>query len=233
MAISNRTVTPSPVVRLVHRDQNQIRRRLLHRLGISASANRAGLVTSSSVPYDQTSRFPASVRRQPLSQQRPVEPSTNDPIATNKYQVPLKFDSTSKSNRERRSVVRWSTDVSVVEIPSHQDYDETTRRQIWTSLSEIAEEAERNRMEFITDGCDYLKATEENRMINWQGELVHPATYWILYEQDQQRLLHESLAQEISDATNGLDCGLGLANSGGAGGIKRSPTMSSLAALTA
>ena len=70
--------------------------------------------------------------------------------------------------------------MAVLEIPSHREYSEADRLELWTSFDVIDQEMKRNTMEFLADGWDYTKAAEEDVFVRdvRTGEWVHPAT-WI------------------------------------------------------
>ena len=62
-------------------------------------------------------------------------------------------------------------------IPSRHDYAESTRKELWSSLDEIKENALRNEAEFLFDGGDWRECCEEEDMYfdKRSGALVHPA----------------------------------------------------------
>ena len=79
--------------------------------------------------------------------------------------------------------VSFKASVSVVEIPSHRDYDETIRESLWSNGQEIHENACRNKIEFRAEGWDWRNAVMEDSMFQMpNGELLHPATYALLWE---------------------------------------------------
>merc|ERR1712232_815584 len=99
------------------------------------------------------------------------------------------------------------------------------RQRIWMGQEEIEINAQRNRMEFLADGCDYRKVTEENRMMRWKGELIHPASYWFRYEEEQRQLLLEQAHEEelfVASSSSSTKTRMSL---------RKSPTISSLAGM--
>jgi hypothetical protein len=78
---------------------------------------------------------------------------------------PLKGDSTTVDEILKKDVkcLRFHNRVSVTLIPSHRDYNEKEKKQLWTSLEEIRVNAIKNQMELYMDGEDdyYEDATED------------------------------------------------------------------------
>ncbi|CAB9511063.1 expressed unknown protein [Seminavis robusta] len=84
--------------------------------------------------------------------------------------------------------VQFHTCVSVIEIPSHRDYDRASRRNIWNSPQVLEQNVQRNTYEYWAEGLDWRNATEEKDMIRTRkGRLVHPATW---------KLIHENIANQ-------------------------------------
>lgn len=64
----------------------------------------------------------------------------------------------------------------VVEIPSHRDYTALEKRDIWTSLQVLREQAKRNRIEWFWEGCEVDQVVEEDAFSHdSNGCLKHPA----------------------------------------------------------
>ena len=197
MTTTSTLAADAPIV--VHRDTHQIRKRLLTSLGFQG-------------PSGAPSIAKGTVTSTPRLSCHQEDCSIDDQSCT------------SNSNKRR---VRFAAAASVQEIPHHCDYDEETRRSIWMGTREIDTNAKRNRLEYLADGFDYRKVTEEKSMMRWNGELVHPATYWVLYEEEQERLLREEFLVGIPTVSSSSSFG------GGGMPIKKSPTMSSLAGMAA
>jgi len=77
---------------------------------------------------------------------------------------------------DKRQRVQFKEDVTIHEIPSFRDYSDQVRSTMWRNTSEIANDARRNRREFIADGFDWRCACEEESMFldANSGELIHP-----------------------------------------------------------
>jgi len=88
------------------------------------------------------------------------------------------------NNGKKSHVVAFCPAVEIMEIPSHRDYDEATRERLWVTPEEREADKTRNMMEFLVDGWDWRRATEEHCFVRLPGdeggdeyELVHPATW--------------------------------------------------------
>ena len=85
----------------------------------------------------------------------------------------------------RSSSVCFQEEVTVVEIPCRNDYDEETRESIWSSDEEIKRNKKRNMHEFVNETYYSPKhktrswwiCREEEDMVVYNGELIHPCTF--------------------------------------------------------
>lgn len=204
------TMTASTSKSLVHRDQHQIRKRLLNHLGITPSRTATGAPSISKGTVLSTPKLSC----------------TQGNCSSPEWQQEASSCSSSGcSDSQEERHVRFAPDFATREIPSHREYDEETRQSIWMGTREIERNARRNRLEYLADGFNYQKATEEKGMMRINGELVHPATYWIRYEEEQHRLLQEELFGMPSTSSSTPSLG-GMP-------IKKSPTMPSLTGMAA
>jgi hypothetical protein len=81
----------------------------------------------------------------------------------------------------KRCHVSFKETVSVIEIPSHRDYNDDTHNSLWASVREIEQDAQRNMIEFHAEGYDWRNAVlEESMHLLPNGELVHPVTFTLL-----------------------------------------------------
>ncbi|CAB9506755.1 expressed unknown protein [Seminavis robusta] len=73
--------------------------------------------------------------------------------------------------------VQFRSNVTVKRIPSRHEYSPSTRRELWSSLKEIRENALRNEAEFSFDGCNWRECCEEDDMFydKRSDTLIHPA----------------------------------------------------------
>jgi len=83
--------------------------------------------------------------------------------------------SSSKLTTPYKNRIRFYNKVSVVRIPSRDQYPESIRKSIWGSMKEISENARRNSIEFAAEGWDWRRATEDHDMyVAPNGERIHP-----------------------------------------------------------
>ena len=76
----------------------------------------------------------------------------------------------------QRNSVRFHSKVLVMRIPSRSQYTESMKRNMWCSLSGIARSAQRNTIEFTSEGWDWRNAVEEDSMYVHPktGQYIHP-----------------------------------------------------------
>jgi len=99
--------------------------------------------------------------------------------------------SCNNNNIRSRNSVRFHSKVLVMRIPSRNQYPESIKRNLWSSLSEIAKSAQRNTIEFSSEGWNWRSAIEEDSMY------VHPRT--------RQRIHPVHLQRAISTASTKPD----------------------------
>uniref|UniRef100_A0A7S3LF57 Uncharacterized protein n=1 Tax=Amphora coffeiformis TaxID=265554 RepID=A0A7S3LF57_9STRA len=73
--------------------------------------------------------------------------------------------------------VSFSPSVTVHPIPKHSAYSQRIRQTIWTAPSEMQENAARNCIEFAAENWDWRQVAEDQDMVLYQGELVHPVHF--------------------------------------------------------
>jgi len=75
-----------------------------------------------------------------------------------------------------RNSVRFHSKVLVMRIPSRNQYPKSIKRNLWCSLSEIARSAQRNTIEFSSEGWEWRSAVEEESMYIHPktGQYIHP-----------------------------------------------------------
>jgi len=67
---------------------------------------------------------------------------------------------------ERKNKIAFSSTVSVVPIPKHQDYSNRVKTRLWANRNEIQNNAQRNYIEFAAEGWDWRAVTEEKNMFH-------------------------------------------------------------------
>ena len=92
---------------------------------------------------------------------------------------------------ERKNKIAFSSTVSVVPIPKHQDYSKRVKTRLWANRNEIQNNAQRNYIEFAAEGWDWRSVTEEKNMFlcTASGQLIHPVhcrPFYHLYNNKQK-----------------------------------------------
>ena len=83
-----------------------------------------------------------------------------------------------------RRTVRFDNNVLVVPIPSRHAYSNRTKKALWRDRNELRDTIDRNRCEFLSEGCDFSRVLEDQDMYFdvATGEKIHP--YWVESEDD-------------------------------------------------
>jgi hypothetical protein len=162
-------------------DEQQIRSRLLNRLGIydapvmieqqqqqdAAQARRLRILRGMGVGYNLPRPLPDGSS---ASSSRP-------PLAT-PYPEKLKFGSENNTTTTKKKTSRIAFDdqVSVIPIPMRTEYSDRIRSRIWSNRYELHENAQRNAVEFASEGWNWQSVLEDDSMYicSVSGELVHP-----------------------------------------------------------
>ena len=168
------------------KDSQEIRSRLLHRLGIydspsapqpmtAAQHRRVRILRGMGVGYTMFKSPPdGSATRMPLDGAVPFqEKLKNDDVGSGNT---LESDSGAKQKSTR---IAFQDEVEVMPIPTRHEYSERIRSRIWSNRHELQENAERNAVEFASEGWKADNVIEDEGMYicSASGELVHPA--WV------------------------------------------------------
>lgn len=81
------------------------------------------------------------------------------------------------NNTNQRRSVKFHDAVTVYPVPLHTAYSSRIRDTVWTSVSEMEENIARNCLEFSAEHWDAAQVVEDQDMILYHGELVHPVHF--------------------------------------------------------
>eukprot|EP00546_Thalassionema_frauenfeldii_P010640 CAMPEP_0178920408 /NCGR_PEP_ID=MMETSP0786-20121207/14989_1 /TAXON_ID=186022 /ORGANISM="Thalassionema frauenfeldii, Strain CCMP 1798" /LENGTH=190 /DNA_ID=CAMNT_0020594473 /DNA_START=30 /DNA_END=602 /DNA_ORIENTATION=- len=169
-------------------DADQIRARLLHRLGIhneefvsrstpvttAAEQRRLRILREKGLGHSISMVNPpdGSAARIPLDGVVPhLEPLKGRPAFAKSLAPSL-----APPRRQGSRHVIFNDDVSVVDIPMRNEYSKRVQSCMWNSLSDLQKNAQRNTEEFAAEGWNWETVLEDDGMYidASSGELVHP-----------------------------------------------------------
>ena len=73
--------------------------------------------------------------------------------------------------------VFFDTAVKVHLIPARSDYSQRMQAALWTPQEELQQNAARNQFEFAAEEWDYTKVVDDEDMVVYGGERVHPVHF--------------------------------------------------------
>jgi hypothetical protein len=201
------------------RDSQEIRSRLLSRLGIydappgvspgstttstltqpmtAAQHRRVRILRGMGVGYTMFKSPPdGSAVRKPLNgvvpSKEPLKVDLDDDDVEEKDEEVLVAAENSNSSttattttaaaattKRKTTRIAFQDEVDVLPIPTRHEYSDRIKSRIWSNRHELQENAERNAVEFASEGWNWRNVTEDEGMYicSASGELVHPA--WV------------------------------------------------------
>jgi hypothetical protein len=119
---------------------------------------------------------PWSFLLRPKQQTPPSDPSPSSTSNDNVVEETVNSRDVEKTSQKPKKGVSFSNKVLVVPIPLRHDYSRRMRQRLWTPAEEIHENAQRNAVEFSSEGWNCQEVVEEDDMYICSGtqELIHP-----------------------------------------------------------
>jgi hypothetical protein len=176
-------------------DSYQIRSRLLNRLGIEkeyVGHTTPRMEASRVVQQGEVGAFNIPLKADHGMPDRRLESSNSlSSLATS----PGVHNILEK--RVKRGSVCFDASVRVHPIPARSDYSKRMRSVMWISNTEIQQNAARNSLEFAAEQWDVAKVVEDEGMVLYAGERVHPIHF----------VPESILEQRFSSSVHGSSCG--------------------------
>ena len=88
------------------------------------------------------------------------------------------------NNKKKKKSIKFAPSVSVVQIPMRTEYSSRIATRLWSSRTEIRDNANRNVIEFSAEKWDWRNVVEDDGMFvcTVSGELVHPVHCQAFYQ---------------------------------------------------
>lgn len=174
--------------KLLKRDKDEVRSRLLNKLGIfNGPANSVNTLNPAEARKTSMLRgmgLGGVILPPNYSTNTPHAPLHDSEVRSRLFNVartsePLKYRDEGKKmkpKQQRSRKISFDDSVDVMPIPMRSEYSDRVRSRLWSNRYEIHENATRNAVEFAAEGWDWRSVTEDDGMFvcTVSGELVHP-----------------------------------------------------------
>ena len=180
----------SPSLRRRPSTSKRIRQAFLNKLGIDqqraqakpapqSSARRSllGRVRVTLEPLKYKEYNPPQHRWNPLARLFGGDSANEVPKSQQQEVTPSAASDTSSVNSDKSAKrLTFQEQVKVVPIPRRDEYSDRVKERLWTSTQEIHLNAQRNTLEYQSEGWDWRTALEDENMYTCAetGELIHP-----------------------------------------------------------
>lgn len=194
---------------IVRRSSSEaIRSRFLNRLGIPTPRNANSIVKKNNeqrLLKDTNQTFePLKYKSEEEYQHLSAKAATFRRTSLGQLQSSVPLQPSVIAIPERKNKIAFSSTVSVVPIPKHQDYSKRVKTRLWANRNEIQNNAQRNYIEFAAEGWDWRAVTEEKNMFlcTASGQLIHPVhcrPFYHLYNNKQKKQFPKtSIKKEVA-----------------------------------
>lgn len=167
-------------------EAKDIRGRYFHRLGFQKCVNGPNPYTTPNTqkyPPKRCDHFHETLKHDhgkvdsELEDLKSLDPTCSLSLSTRSSGT-LSFGSTKQTKRG----VSFQASVAVHTIPSHKQYSDRIRNTLWTPEKVMRQDIARNCAEFVAEGWNWRTCVDEDEMVNYNGEMIHPVHFGGCYQ---------------------------------------------------